>query len=132
MKVLHSWLKEYVGENLPNPEELKDLLIFHAFEVEDVSIIDNDAVLDVDVLPNRSSDCLSHLGIAREISALIKTPLKLDPFTDQSKALPLTKNVSLATIDSNICSRFAVLEMENITIKPVSYTHLTLPTIYSV
>ena len=77
MKVLHSWLKEYVGDNLPNPEELKDLLIFHAFEVEEVLTIDNDAILDVDILPNRSSDCLSHLGISREISSLLKTHIWL-------------------------------------------------------
>ncbi|MGQ9819271.1 MAG: phenylalanine--tRNA ligase subunit beta [Candidatus Kapaibacteriales bacterium] len=36
----------------------------------------NDVVLDVSITPNRS-DCLSHLGIARELSAYFKRDLKL-------------------------------------------------------
>lgn len=36
----------------------------------------SDAVLDIDVLPNRMSDASSHYGMARELSAILGTPLK--------------------------------------------------------
>ena len=46
----------------------------HSFEVKA-----GKNILDIDVLPNRAHDCFSHLGIAREISALLKIPLKAEP-----------------------------------------------------
>jgi len=79
MKVLYSWLQEYVDGALPVPEELADMLTFRAFEVESVERIGDgtDAVLDIDVLPNRTHDCLSHIGIAREAALLCELPFKL-------------------------------------------------------
>ena len=43
----------------------------HSFEVESVEKIGKDSVLDVAVLPNRAHDCLSHIGIAKELYALL-------------------------------------------------------------
>ncbi len=63
-------MKNYVSGKLPKPEKLADFLNLHSFEVENVEKKGKDWLLDVDVLPNRAPDCLSHLGIARE-SALI-------------------------------------------------------------
>ena len=34
MKIVHSWLKDYLGENLPTPEKVEELLTFHSFEVD--------------------------------------------------------------------------------------------------
>ena len=59
MKVSYNWLQEYFDKELPTPEELSDILTFHAFEIEEVEKVGEDYVLDVDVLPNRSSDCMS-------------------------------------------------------------------------
>ena len=120
MKVTHSWLKEYVGEALPEPKKLKDLLIFGAFEVEDVVSLSGETVFDIDVLPNRSSDCFSHLGIARDISVLIDTPLKLDPFLTPQTELVLkpTDDISVTMADETACRRFGAVLMENVTIAP--------------
>ena len=38
MKVVHSWLKEYVGDSLPEVHTVEDLLNFHAFEVDGVEL----------------------------------------------------------------------------------------------
>jgi phenylalanyl-tRNA synthetase beta chain len=32
----------------------------------------DDAIFEIDILPNRAHDCLSHIGIAREIAAIMK------------------------------------------------------------
>ena len=42
----------------------------HSFEVSEVKKSSKDWLLDIDILPNRGPDCFSHLGIAREISAV--------------------------------------------------------------
>jgi len=71
----YNWLKEYV--KLPKPEKLAQVLTMHSFEVEQVKKAGKDYILDIDVLPNRGPDCFSHIGIAREIAAILALNLKL-------------------------------------------------------
>lgn len=105
MKVIHSWLKEYVGEALPKAEKVEELFNFHAFEVEDVEKVGDEDVIDVDVLPNRSSDCMSHRGIARELATLLKTSLENDPLQKEIK-LSAGSKITIKIEDENLCSRF--------------------------
>src|SRR4030042_2486915 len=69
MKYSYNWLKEYISK-MPEPKKLVELLTMRAFEVEEVDIVGKDTVLDIKVLPNRTFDCLSHMGMAREIAAV--------------------------------------------------------------
>lgn len=70
MLVSHKWLQEYIEEKLPKAEEVADLYALHAFEVEGIETKGDDAILDIDVLPNRAHDALSYIGMAREIAVL--------------------------------------------------------------
>jgi len=76
MKVSYNWLQEYISGKLPKPEKVAELLTMHSFEVESVEKIGKDSVLDVAVLPNRAHDCLSHIGVAKELGALLKFKVK--------------------------------------------------------
>jgi phenylalanyl-tRNA synthetase beta chain len=76
MKISYNWLQSYFSEKLPEPKELAEALIFHAFEVESVEPIESDFVLDVKVLPDRAHYALSHKGIAYEASAITGCPRK--------------------------------------------------------
>ena len=69
------------------------MLTFHAFEVEGVEQVGNDSIIDVDVLPNRSSDCLSHRGIAKEISTVLGIPLKKDTLSENRVLEPTTSSL---------------------------------------
>ena len=71
----YNWLKDYVSR-LPAPEKLAELLTMKAFEVEEIKKVGKDWQLNIDVLPNRASDCFSHLGITRECAALLNLKLK--------------------------------------------------------
>ena len=73
----YNWLQSFFKKKLPKPEELAEILTIHFFEVEEIEKQGNDWVLDIDVLPNRGSDCFSHHGIAREISAILEYKLEL-------------------------------------------------------
>jgi len=77
MKFSYSWLNEFLKKDLPNPKKLSDLITKHVLEVEEIEKIEGDYILDIDVLPNRASDCLSHIGLARECSVLLEDKLNL-------------------------------------------------------
>ena len=55
----------------------------------------NDSVMDIDLTPNRA-DCLSMLGIAREVAALNQLPLKYEPVAMKQPTIDETRMVSLA------------------------------------
>jgi phenylalanyl-tRNA synthetase beta chain len=65
----YNWLQSFFKKNLPKPKKLAELLSLHSFEVSEVEKKGKDVVLNIDVSPNRG-DCFSHLGIAREVSAV--------------------------------------------------------------
>lgn len=117
MKVSYNWLKEYV-KNLPKPEKVADLLTMHSFEVESMERVGNDYILNIDVLPNRASDCLSHIGIARECSALLNSKLQIP----KSKPIGFNQKVSdfikLEVKDSEACPRYVAKVITNIKIGP--------------
>lgn len=76
MKVSYNWLNEYFEDGLPAPSELARLITLHSYEVEGVVEKDGDFILDIDVLPNRSADSLSHDGIAKEIGSILDLHVK--------------------------------------------------------
>lgn len=116
MKVIHSWLKEYIGNDLPEAKTVADLLTFHAFEVEGVEEVKGEEVIEVDVLANRSSDCLSHRGIARELSSILGITLQNDLLTKEH-SLPEGSKVVIDITDSSLCSRFTAAVITGVTIK---------------
>lgn len=71
----YNWLKEYIP-NLPSPEKLAGILTLKAFETGKIEKQENDWIFDVDILPNRTSDCWSYLGLSREIGSLLLKKIK--------------------------------------------------------
>lgn len=116
MKVVHSWLKEYLGEALPAPETMEELLNFHSFEVEGIETVAGETVIDVDVLPNRSSDCLSHRGIARELASLLGVSLTHDPLA-ATPELSGTEKISVSVTNVIACPRFTAALITGVTVK---------------
>ena len=91
----YNWLNDYLEYEI-TPQKLADLLGAHTFEVESVTKKDDDALLDIAVLPNRGHDCFSHQGIARETNALMR--VKGD--YAEKKSAQLDKISSLKTLES--------------------------------
>lgn len=50
--------------------------------VRDALSLTGDEVIDIDVLPNRAHDCLSHVGIAREVAMLFRLTFVLPEVAD--------------------------------------------------
>ena len=70
MKVSYKWLKSYVPE-LPEAKKLRDIFTYHLCEVESMEERAGDTIFDINILPNRAHDLLSHQGVARELASLL-------------------------------------------------------------
>lgn len=114
MKISRDWLQTFFDAPLPSSAELADALTFHAFEIESV---END-VLDVKVTPNRGHDCLSHRGIAREISAILQLPMKADPLRQAALLEPQTESVRVAIDEPSLCRRFTGAHIRGVKVGP--------------
>lgn len=117
MKVVYDWLKEYVGEEMPSVEKLDELFTFHAFEIDGTEKVGTFDVIDVKVLPDRSSDCLSHRGIAFELGALIKKPLCKDILRGDVSLTPVTERVTVAIENPENCCRFGAALITDVVVK---------------
>lgn len=78
-----------------------------------------DTVLTLGLTPNRA-DCLSYLGVARDLSALLHKPL-LKALPDPMAHLEEPSSFQVTVEQSDQCGRFVVLEMKGV--KPVSSPH---------
>lgn len=116
MLVLHDWLKDYCGEGVPDVITIENLFTFHAFEIEETKVVSGHDVIDVKVLPDRASDCLSHRGVARELSTLTGKPLAHDPLINPVDLSPKVENIKVTIADSKKCRRFAGAHMTGVTI----------------
>ena len=77
----------------------------------------DDVVLDIGITPNRG-DCLSLVGIAREVAALFGLPWSLPPISLKETGPPVGTLTSVTIEDPDLCPRYAARVVENITIKP--------------
>ena len=82
MKFSYNQLQKHFSEPLPTADEVAEKLGLHSFELEGVEAASGgDTLIEWDILPNRSSDCLCYEGIAREINALFGLALIEDEFS---------------------------------------------------
>ncbi|MBY0472726.1 phenylalanine--tRNA ligase subunit beta [Patescibacteria group bacterium] len=126
MKVSKLWLDKFFDAPLPKAEALSDALTFHAFEIDGVDTVGGDEVLDVKITANRGHDCLSHRGIAKELSAILKTPFAHDPFvaseTVASLAAGQQGDVREATVsvalNTPLCKRYIAAHIKGVKVGP--------------
>jgi phenylalanyl-tRNA synthetase beta chain len=76
-----------------------------------------DVILDLDVTPNRP-DCLSVIGIAREIVALTGEPLRLPPIHYEETEDSIDSFASVDIVDPDLCPRYCASLVTGIRIAP--------------
>ena len=77
----------------------------------------SDAVLEIDLTPNRP-DCLSIIGIAREIAALQKTKVTYPKIPHSESFDNILDYTSVAIIDPELCPRYAASLVFEVTVAP--------------
>ena len=76
-----------------------------------------DTVLDVGITPNRA-DCLSMIGIAREVAALTGKKIKMPVSNVREAAEDIRKTASVKIIDADLCPRYTARMIKNVKIGP--------------
>ncbi|MFA7192424.1 MAG: phenylalanine--tRNA ligase subunit beta [Candidatus Paceibacterota bacterium] len=117
MKISYKWLSWYIPE-IPEADKIADILTYHLTEVEGVVPIRADGsietdpasngihdwIFDINILPNRAHDLLSHSGVARELAGQLGLNFN-DP--DKIYKIPESKNTNLKiTLDTDKCNRY--------------------------
>jgi phenylalanyl-tRNA synthetase beta chain len=116
MKVVYNWLKEFVDVTA-SPADLRARLSLVGVAVDAIEETAVGPVLDAEVTANRP-DCLGHLGIAREVAAIYRLPLKpLHPKLKESaeKVVDATR-VEIAAPE--LCGRFTARVLRGVKVQP--------------
>ncbi|MEK7638061.1 MAG: phenylalanine--tRNA ligase subunit beta [Patescibacteria group bacterium] len=109
MRFSYDWIKELSASAL-TAQQAAELLTAKAFEVNEVS----GSVLDIDILPNRP-DCLSHLGVARELAVLTNQRFTA-PAYEWSVSEQPSKEVAIE--DAEACPRYSGLVVKGLKVGP--------------
>src|SRR6266852_116053 len=116
MKVVYNWLKDFVDVT-STPQELASRLALSGTNIAGVENGVHGAVIDAEVSSNRP-DCLGHYGIAREVSAIYKLPLKhVSPKPAESGA-KASDAVKVEIQSPELCGRFTARVIRNVKIQP--------------
>lgn len=116
MFISYNWLREFTS-TLLGPQELRERLTMVGLAIDAVETYDSDFVLDVEVPSNRP-DCLSHVGIAREVAVIEKGKIQLpasEPPAVEGNAADLT---SVEIKDPKLCPRYAARLVRGVKIGP--------------
>ena len=113
MKVSLEWLKDFVDIRV-SPTETADRLTMAGLEIEGMEPAGVDIVFEVNVTPNRP-DCLSILGVAREVAAAFGVPLKV-PDTGIPGGPPASE-VTVEILDPALCNRYTGRLIKGVTVR---------------
>src|SRR3954462_15995987 len=116
MFISYNWLRELTGTKLSS-EEIRDRLTNVGLAVDAVELRGDDSVLDVEVPSNRG-DCLSHIGIARELAVIENS--QISDFKSQiSNSQGKTADFTAVEIrDFDLCPRYAARIVRGVKIAP--------------
>jgi len=116
MKVVYNWLKDFV-DLTATPQDLASRLALSGTNIAGVENGPHGAVIDAEVSSNRP-DCLGHYGVAREVGAIYKLPLRhVAPKPAESSA-KASDAVKVEIQSSELCGRFTARVIRNVKIQP--------------
>jgi len=114
MKVPLSWLKDYV-EIKEEPERIAWDLLLSGTKVESIEEVGSEPVFDFEITPNRA-DCLSVIGLAREIAAIYERKLILPSVLSETQAPAGGQEASFEVADRHLCPHYSIGTIDSIKI----------------
>jgi phenylalanyl-tRNA synthetase beta chain len=116
MKIVYNWLKQFVEATAP-AAELRSRLSLAGMAVDSLEESAAGPVFDVEVTANRP-DCLGHYGLAREVAAIYRLPVKaLAPkFKESGGKAAAAVRVEIEAPE--LCGRFTARVARGVKVKP--------------
>ncbi|HEY6291704.1 MAG TPA: phenylalanine--tRNA ligase subunit beta [Terriglobia bacterium] len=116
MRISLDWLSEFV--ELPSDRKaLEARLAMLGLGVASSVAVDADCVLDLEVTTNRP-DCLSHLGVAREVAAAFRKTLRTRQVAVPESNKAARETVCIEIEDPKGCARYCGRVIENVHVRP--------------
>src|SRR6266705_2139193 len=117
MKIVYNWLKDFVDLSMI-PQDLASRLALSGTNIASVEAQPLGGVIDAEVTSNRP-DCLGIYGIAREVGAIFKLPVKsVLPRPVESSAAKTSDAVSVKIQAPELCGRFTARVIRGVRIQP--------------
>ena len=116
MKISLNWLSDYIETGLP-AEQIAEILSNLGLPCEGIERLTDDVVIDVEVTSNRG-DCLSHIGIARELAAATGKTLRLPDVRLEEMDRPASEFVQVEIREPHWCGRYTARVIEGVQIGP--------------
>jgi phenylalanyl-tRNA synthetase beta chain len=116
MKIALKWLADY----LPGPLDAQtaaDALTHGGLPVEVIEQVAGDTVIDVEVTSNRG-DCLSHVGVARELAALLDREFKDVAPVAAEATTPASDAVAVRIDAPDLCPHYTARVIQGVKIGP--------------
>ena len=116
MKISLNWLSDYI-EIERSAEGIAEILSDLGLPCEGLEYLDNDTIIDVEVTSNRG-DCLSLLGIARELAAATGKVLKMPVVELDESEKDVAEFAGVEIADPDLCGRYTARIIEEVKIGP--------------
>jgi phenylalanyl-tRNA synthetase beta chain len=116
MIVSWNWLKEYVRLDM-SVEVLTERLMMAGLNLEEVSDVEGDLAIDLEVTSNRP-DCLSHIGVAREVGVLFDRALQIPAAAPIEKGPPIDSLTSVENLATDLCPQYFARLVRGVKVAP--------------
>jgi len=116
MKVSLNWLRELVDIDV-EPEDLASSLEMVGIGVEGIEKVGDDFIFNLEITPNRP-DCLGHIGVAREISAIYNRTLKIPEVYYEEDEEEAKNFIRVEILDPQLCPRYCGVVIRDFKIGP--------------
>ena len=75
----------------------------------------DDVIFEIDILPNRAHDCLCHIGVAREVAAILEKSIKYPVLSIKQELKEDFLNIKID--NKNLCRRYSAVVVRGVKIK---------------
>jgi phenylalanyl-tRNA synthetase beta chain len=117
MKVSYDWLKEFVDVTA-TPEDIASRFALTGTNIAGVEKGPHGAIIDAEVTSNRP-DCLSMLGMARELGAMYHLPVKgVSPNPAESTSAKTADAIRVRIENPELCGRYTARVLRGVKIQP--------------
>jgi len=116
MKIVYNWLKEFVEATAP-AEELRAQLSLAGVAIDSIEETPAGPVLDAEITANRP-DCLGHYGVAREVAAIYRLPVK-SPKPKLKESSAKAADATRVEIEApELCGRYTARVLRGVKVQP--------------
>jgi phenylalanyl-tRNA synthetase beta chain len=116
MKLLYDWLREFVGVTAP-ASDLRAHLALSGLAIDSIEETAAGPVLDAEVTANRP-DCLGHYGVAREVAAIYRLPVKPLEIKLKESAEKAADATRVEIESPDLCGRYTARVLRGVKVQP--------------